>query len=559
MKPAAALTRLESLVAVYTLESAREKRDLVAALLPVRLPDARSVVRLHELLCFLRAYPDDRRLLRSVERGLRAFSERRDLRRHREDLAGSGIAGTPIDYRLYWIMARWLVRHWPDRLAIDWEEFDGEERLAPFLAALVPPTDRAALESSEWSGREWIEAMKAPRETDAGFLVRRIDAIPGEELHKETLFEFIDAPYRLMPGPGAPSRTTARYPKSPVVFRTAPLRRDRPDLGEALRRPPLTLEAVSSRDGARLIGMARESMLTRARDLDIFAFADSRDVRLADCGDGLQFACFGARPERRTLFDVVSGYITLQNGVPIGYVQSHALLGSAGLAYNVFETFRGAEAAYVFGRMLATVGAVTGADAFHIDPYQLGSGNEEGQRSGAWWFYYKLGFRPEEPQVKRLLARELKAMQRNPKHRSSPATLVRLAEDNLYWDAGAPRPDTVGRISLSGSALVVSRYLAERFGGRREHGLRTCADEAATITGAGSRRSWSAAEREAWRRWAPVVLTLDDVPRWTDAEKRDLVAVIRAKGGRRESDFIRRFDAHRRLRAAIVNLATRSS
>jgi hypothetical protein len=32
------------------------------------------------------------------------------------------------------------------------------------------------------------------------------------------------------------------------------------------------------------------------------------------------------------------------------------------------------------------------------------------------------------------------------------------------------------------------------------------------------------------------------------------VQVVRAKGGRRESEFVRRFDAHRKLRAAIRKL-----
>jgi hypothetical protein len=51
------------------------------------------------------------------------------------------------------------------------------------------------------------------------------------------------------------------------------------------------------------------------------------------------------------------------------------------------------------------------------------------------------------------------------------------------------------------------------------------------------------------------VLLLPRLERWSEAERRSLVEVIRAKGGRRESDFVRRFDAHRRLRAAIRDLA----
>ena len=41
--------------------------------------------------------------------------------------------------------------------------------------------------------------------------------------------------------------------------------------------------------------------------------------------------------------------------------------------------------------------ALFGCDSFAIDPYQLGHHNAEGLSSGAWWFYYKLGFRPIDP------------------------------------------------------------------------------------------------------------------------------------------------------------------
>jgi len=44
---------------------------------------------------------------------------------------------------------------------------------------------------------------------------------------------------------------------------------------------------------------------------------------------------------------------------------------------------------------------------------------------------------------------------------------------------------------------------------------------------------------------------------WSAAEKLALAAVIRAKGGRRESDFVARFDAHPRLGAALVSLSRR--
>ena len=55
-----------------------------------------------------------------------------------------------------------------------------------------------------------------------------------------------------------------------------------------------------------------------------------------------------------------------------------------------------------------------GSDACSIDPYQLGHGNEEGLASGAWWFYYKLGFRPLDPDIRKLARRRRKLWSRRP-------------------------------------------------------------------------------------------------------------------------------------------------
>ena len=81
------------------------------------------------------------------------------------------------------------------------------------------------------------------------------------------------------------------------------------------------------------------------RDLYAFKHADRHDVRLVDCGDGLQFAAIGVKPEFRLPLDSVYGFLTLKNGVPIGYVLSSSYFNSTEVAYNVSPPFRGAEAA----------------------------------------------------------------------------------------------------------------------------------------------------------------------------------------------------------------------
>jgi len=49
------------------------------------------------------------------------------------------------------------------------------------------------------------------------------------------------------------------------------------------------------------------------------------------------------------------------------------------------------------------------------------------------------------------------------------------------------------------------------------------------------------------------MLALSGLSRWSAAERRALARVVRAKGGRRESDFARLFDAHPRLTTALFS------
>ena len=296
-------------------------------------------------------------------------------------------------------------------------------------------------------------------------------------------------------------------------------------------------------------------MVSRQRDLDAFQWGDPKDVRLVSYPDGLSFAAIGVVPERRLLLESVYGFLTLKNGVPIGYVLTSALFGSSEIAYNVFETFRGGESGLVYGKVLSMTRALFGSDVFTIFPYQLGGyGNPEALESGAWWFYRKLGFVPRAPRALALMAEEERRMAEDPKHRTSLADLRVLASENLYWFAGRVRNDAIGLVELPNVGLAVVDAVSSRFGSDRERAEAVLTAEASRLLGART-NGWTPAERLAFRRWAPLVSILPGVTGWTPAEKRALLAVIRAKGGRRESDFVRLFDAHRKLRKAIAALA----
>jgi hypothetical protein len=126
----------------------------------------------------------------------------------------------------------------------------------------------------------------------------------------------------------------------------------------------------------------------------------------------------------------------------------------------------------------------------------------------------------------------------------------------MFLHLGAPRRDVRGIISLENIGLSVSRHLS-RFGSDRELAMETCEEEAARLLGVRSYRGFSAGERLTFRRWSPLIMALPGVTRWSRDEKRALAAIAKAKGGRRETDYLRLFDSHRKLRRAILALSER--
>lgn len=512
--------------------------------------------RLHEAACFQRAYPENAAQLAWAKRVLSGFERRPGLKRRAAALANSGIAGTPIHYRFFWPMARWLAGRYPKQLTIDWTDDEFEGRLVAALPLLCTPAEAEALRRATLPAQEAIDRLRARRETDAVFLVRRIGSLPGGDAVREATHDALDVCYRLLGSAAGPSRTRAFFDGAPFTFRKGPPSRSRPDLGTEILHPPRAVRNLGTRDGARLVDLARAAMVTRSRDLDAFAHGDPRDVRLVDDGDGLSFGLIGVLPERRLFLPAVYGALTLRNGVPIGYVQLDVLFKNAEVSYNTFETFRGGEAGFVFCRLLAAARHVFGVTSFSIEPYQLGRDNAEAIVSGAWWFYARFGFRPREPSISRLAESELGKRARDPEYRSGRTTLLRLASAHLFWSQNPKSRSVLTPTEAIGFELA--RKLATGVEVDREAALRACEKRVGKRLGIRSTSGWTADERLWWRRWAPLLDALGGIDRWSASERLALVEVVRAKGHRTESEYARLFDSHPRLPAAVLAVGLRS-
>jgi hypothetical protein len=229
--------------------------------------------------------------------------------------------------------------------------------------------------------------------------------------------------------------------------------------------------------------------------------------------------------------------------VPTGYGQVEVIGPFAAISFNMFETFRGAEAAYVFARLVSATRHVFGASSFSVDPYQLGHDNEDGIASGAWWFYYKLVFRPRATAALRVMRRETRRIRARLDHRSSTRVLRALAEHHVFFDLDQSAPRRLPPLQQVLEQGV--DWLSRRGGGA--DAVAAAQGRALEITGLKALSGFTRDERAAWQSWAPLIASIPGVSRWSLAERRQLADVARAKGGTREIDFLVRYAAHSRL------------
>jgi hypothetical protein len=116
----------------------------------------------------------------------------------------------------------------------------------------------------------------------------------------------------------------------------------------------------------------------------------------------------------------------------------------------------------------------------------------------------------------------------------------------------------IGRLPLARAGLAVTRECARRFGSDREAAAAAALERALARLRLTRVPGRSADERGAFERWAPLIALLPGIDSWSAAQRRALLAVALAKGGRRESDFVRAFDAHQPLRRALRALIQRT-
>ncbi len=549
---------LHAVASRYGPDDSKEKVRLLEALEAERLRAAGSLIRLHETLCFLQAYPDDPDVLGRVDRALAEFPDRvaRLGPAARARLHDSGIANAPLDYPFGYPMARWLATRFPRDCEVAWRRFDEADRLDETLSLLASPAEGDAFSEGGMGWRQWLRVAKGGRRmTDLQLLLELFErtGLPAET--RDWLFENLALPVLWTPRGAGASRTLARIPPARVFFHEDGLERRGASLAEALAGPLPSVRRAPRALAQALIEAARVAMATRQRELHAFSHPNPDDVLLAEVGRGVRIALFGIQPGFRLPLEGYYAFLALKNGVPVAYGGGWELFGTLDFAINIFASFRQGESAFLAIQLLRAYRRIFGMRTVVVDRYQLGHESTEALRSGSFYFYHRLGFRPRDPDILRVLGAERAKIAADPSYRSPIPVLKRLAGDEVCLTLPGGHPEPEKRLRATDVSALVARFVAREFGGDRPRAMRECTARVARALGARSRMAWSREERRAFDRLSLVAALIPDLAAWPARDRRALVAVMRAKGSGSEREYARRLDGHHRLREALERLA----
>src|SRR5208282_2731003 len=163
--------------------------------------DPAPLIRFHEALLFLRAFPQSPTVLRTTERILNAFHKKVETLRKQaadmddfEPIEVSGIAGTRMEDTLSFDLARWLIKRMPGKVEIAWENYEPGRELGATGPRFMPLLEDDSYVEADTPWRRWLETAGGKKNATPAWLIGRFEELPLPVQQKAELYESLRVP-----------------------------------------------------------------------------------------------------------------------------------------------------------------------------------------------------------------------------------------------------------------------------------------------------------------------------------------------------------------------------
>ncbi|MFC0772980.1 hypothetical protein [Terrimonas alba] len=456
-KSGSLISQLFSIRNRYGKEFSSQKLNLLHALGREKVTSKKALQSYYDSLLYLLAYPDNRSIYQLANQSLQQlqlYIQSHETIKAR--LYNSGITNTRLCAAFSFEIVKWLRNKHPKDIRFhSFEADDGQ--IQSILAVVMPRVESEILLDTHGAWRSWLQQSLKEGEDMLDRLIAVFEETDIRPSVRDELWVAIginveiDFPsHHCLPG----SLIVPYYHRSLIKKNFTQPRHDAKPIRVSL----------DEQEAEYIIECSRMILVRQLREIDPITFTSSRLVSYYRLARGLSIALMGMVAERRSPIDSYMGYVVFKNGLPLAYAGSWILFDSGRIGLNVFPAYRGGESQYIFEQVLKLHSEVYQLNRFSVDPYQVGKENSDAIQSGAFWIYYRAGFRPMGEEQKQLAEAEALKIKSIKGYRSPASVLKKLADSRLEI---LLKKNAV-RFDATDLSLVYARILKDQYNNNRK-------------------------------------------------------------------------------------------
>jgi hypothetical protein len=433
-----AINSLKEIIYFFDKESILQKTNSIKKLAAIPLPGGEQVLHYHDLLLFMCAYPSSKLTKTLAEKELKRIAtfgkQNKDTKKALIENEGLPFANTITRFSPDFLS--WLLQH--KDLRVDFDSFYNPSLTLNHILNITLPAVLKAETTAGLPNEGLLEILNIKPSEYAPFLLGQLRELDDRPLLKELFIESMDLYVKLVPKNLLFSRAFNRIPVKQVYFHQDLLKKFNPEqlLNEPLQAVTIPAEAESE----KYLKVIKNAMALTVREIDPATFLKLDTLRLYNLERGLVLAIYSMIPQRQLPLETYFGFTFLKNGIPVSYGGVWTFGAMAKIGLNIFDPFRGGESGYLLCQLIRVFKQQFGIRYFEMEPSQFGFNNPDGIKSGAFWFYYKYGFKPVDPELKALAENEYHKIKTKKNYRSTEKTLLRFTESNIGVSLGGKLP-----------------------------------------------------------------------------------------------------------------------
>jgi hypothetical protein len=450
-KFARCLQSLKEIAANIDKDANLAKKDLLQKLGSMALPLGKYLPVYHDTLLFLCAYAGNAPLRKLAENELDRIAMH--LKKKYGSIKkllpeNSGLPFTETITSFSPDSLGWLLKQ--KDFALYFDSFYNPRLTLNEVLNITLPSLLKAETTAGLSPEDLLEVLGLKPRQYLDFVHEQLEALKEYPQAKDLLSDGLNLFVQVVPKSKQFSRTYNRIPHQPVYYHQDMLKRfDHAQLmNEPLPNEPVLPETVMGKSGKeQLIKVIKYAMSLTEREIDPATYLQEDSIRYIVLERGLTMAMYGMYPERQLPLETYMGFTIFKNGIPVSYVGMWVFGNRAKVGFNVFEPYRGGESGYLLCQLLRVFKQLFNISYFEVEPFQFGADNDDAIASGAFWFYYKFGFRPVDKEIFEQVELEQKKIKSRKNYRSSAKTLVGFTGCNIALNLGNSVPTDVSKIS----------------------------------------------------------------------------------------------------------------